>query len=233
MKKEDLEKVYKQVYELEDGNYVVSTKSQDEVTIVDYWADLDLNEVYGMEGEWGLVDKDGNVVIKPEYIYPPLERGENYQVMLPEKYMEIEGEERVVLVKHGLIDKKGKIIIPVKYIYMRPIDNIGKYFSVVNKETGKSGVLDKSNNIVVPFKYGYILSPEMIKIDDGSIYPDNIYQLSVNNDKLFGVYDLELKKEIIKPKYKYLKVVDYNRFLIGEDFFNCNTLIDENEKIIE
>ena len=233
MKKEDLEKVYKQVYELEDGNYVVSTKSQDEVTIVDYWADLDLNEVYGMEGEWGLVDKDGNVVIKPEYIYPPLERGENYQVMLPEKYMEIEGEERVVLVKHGLIDKKGKIIIPVKYIYMRPIDNIGKYFSVVNKETGKSGVLDKSNNIVVPFKYGYILSPEMIKIDDGSIYPDNIYQLSVNNDKLFGVYDLELKKEIIKPKYKYLKVVGYNRFLIGEDFFNCNTLIDENEKIIE
>ena len=233
MKKEDLEKVYKQVYELEDGNYVVSTKSQDEVTIVDYWADLDLNEVYGMEGEWGLVDKDGNVVIKPEYIYPPLERGENYQVMLPEKYMEIEGEERVVLVKHGLIDKKGKIIIPVKYIYMRPIDNIGKYFSVVNKETGKSGVLDKSNNIVVPFKYGYILSPEMIKIDDGSIYPDNIYQLAVNNDKLFGVYDLELKKEIIKPKYKYLKVVDYNRFLIGEDFFNCNTLIDENEKIIE
>ena len=97
MKKEDLEKVYKQVYELEDGNYVVSTKSQDEVTIVDYWADLDLNEVYGMEGEWGLVDKDGNVVIKPEYIYPPLERGENYQVMLPEEYMEIEGEERVVL----------------------------------------------------------------------------------------------------------------------------------------
>ncbi len=233
MKKEDLEKVYKQVYELEDGNYVVSTKSQDEVTIVDYWADLDLNEVYGMEGEWGLVDKDGNVVIKPEYIYPPLERGENYQVMLPEEYMEIEGEERVVLVKHGLIDKKGKIIIPVKYIYMSPIDNIGKYFIVVNKETGKSGVLDKSNNIVVPFKYGYILFPEMIKIDDGSIYPDNIYQLAVNNDKLFGVYDLELKKEIIKPKYKYLKVVDYNRFLIGEDFFNCNTLIDENEKIIE
>ena len=147
--------------------------------------------------------------------------------------MEIEGEERVVLVKHGLIDKKGKIIIPVKYIYMSPIDNIGKYFIVVNKETGKSGVLDKSNNIVVPFKYGYILFPEMIKIDDGSIYPDNIYQLAVNNDKLFGVYDLELKKEIIKPKYKYLKVVGYNRFLIGEDFFNCNTLIDENEKIIE
>ena len=233
MNKKDLEKIYKQVYKLEDGNYMVSKKSQNEVTEVDYWADLDLNEVYGMEGEWGLVDKAGNIVVKPKYIYPFLERGENYQVMLPYKYKKIEGKERIVLLKHGLLDKKGNVIIPIKYVYMEVLDNTGTYFSAVEPKTGKSGVLDKTNNIIVPFKYGYISSPEMIKTDNGSVYPDNIYQVVVVNNDLFGVYDLILKKEIIKPKYKHLRIISYNKFLIGEDFFSCNTLIDENEHIIK
>ena len=233
MDEKDLEKLYKQVYKLKDGNYMVSTKSQDEVTEVDYWADLDLTAVYGMEGNWGLVDKDGNIIIQPKYIYPFLEHGENYQVMLPYRYKKIQGKEKIVLVKHGLIDKKGNVIIPIKYIYMEVIDNIGTYFKMLDPKTGRAGILDKDNKIVVPFEYDYISSPQTIKTDYYSIYPDNIYQVAVNKNNLFGVYDLKLKKEIIEPKYKYLKIIDYNKFLTGEDGFNCNTLIDENEHKIK
>ena len=73
----------------------------------------------------------------------------------------------------------------------------------------------------------------MIKTEYCEIYPDHIYQAKVKNNGLYGVYDVKLKKEIIKPKYKYLKIVGYNKFLIGEDFESCNTLINEEEQEIK
>ena len=230
----ELEKKYKQVWKLSDGNYAVSDKAQDEVSEVDYWnAHTDINAVYGLEGNWGLVDKDGNVVIEPQYIYPFLECGDNYQVMLPYKYQEIDGKEIIVTLKHGLIDKKGNVIIPIKYLFMAALDNTGTYFKAFDIELEKDGVLDKNNQIIVPFEYEYIPSSPalMIHTKYGDIYPEHIYQVKVCNGHLYGVYDLELKKEIIKPQYKYLKIIDYNKFLIGEDYEHCHTLI--NEKNIE
>ena len=80
----ELKMKYKQVCKLNDGNYAVSDKDKNEVAEVDYWnAHTSIDEVYGLEGNWGLVDKDGNVVIKPQFIYPFIECGDNYQVMLP------------------------------------------------------------------------------------------------------------------------------------------------------
>ncbi len=237
MNKDELKNKYKQICELKDGNYMVSNKSQDEVNEVDYCAHTNIDEVYGMEGNWGLVDKDGNIIIEPKYIYPFLRHGENYQVMLPEEYRNIDGKEIISTLKHGLIDKKGNIIIPIIYLYMEAMDNTGTYFRVVDSKNYKSGVIDKNNNIVVPFKYEYIQdSPDpslRIRTKYGDIYPDNIYQVKVSNNDLYGIYDLKLKKEIIKPKYKELKITDYNRFLIGDDYDSCNTLIDEKEKIIK
>ncbi len=228
----ELEKKYKQVCKLKDGNYAVSNKSQSEVNEVDYWnAHTSVDKVYGLEGNWGLVDKNGKVVIEPQYIYPFIECGENYQVMLPYEYQMIKGKE-IIILKHGLIDKKGNIIIPIKYLFMEAMDNTGTYFKVFDSELEKDGVLDKNNNIIVPFKYQYIKpSPDlelMIKTKYCDIYPDNIYQVKVCNNNLYSVYDLKLRKEIIKPKYKYLKIIGYNKFLVGEDYENCNTLLNEN-----
>ena len=233
----ELRKKYKQVYKLNDGNYMVSTKSQNEIDDVEYWgAHTNIDEVYGMEGNWGLVDKDDHIIIEPKYIYPFIECGNNYQVMLPHQYKNVNGRKTIVTLKHGLIDKKGKIMIPIKYLYMEAMDNTGSYFRIVDSKTYKSGVIDKNNNIVVPLKYEYIqASPDlelMTKTKYCNIYPNNIYQVKVSNNDLYGVYDLKLKKEIIKPKYKHLKIVNYNRFLIGEDYDSCNTLIDEKEQII-
>ena len=234
---EELKKKYKQVWKLNDGNYAVSDKSQDEVNEVDYWnAHTDITEVYGLEGNWGLVDKNGNVIIEPQYIYPFIECGDNYQVMLPYEYLNVEGKEIIITLKCGLIDKKGNIIIPVKYLFMAAMDNTGTYFKVFDDELEKDGVLDKENNIIVPFVYQYIpSSPDlalMIKTEYCDIYPDHIDQVKICNNDLYGVFDLKLKKEIIAPKYKYLKIIGYNKFLVGEDYENCNTLINEKENVI-
>lgn len=237
MSTKELKKKYKQVCKLNDGNYAVSDKSQDEVNEVDYWnAHTAIDGVYGLEGDWGLVDKTGNVVIEPQYIYPFIEYENNYQVMLPYKYQKIDGKKIVVTLKHGLIDKKGNIIIPIKYLFMEAMDNTGTYFRVFDGKLEKDGVLDKENNIIVPFKYQYIqASPDlelMKKTKYCDIYPDHIYQVKICNDDLYGVYDINLKREIIEPKYKYLKIVGYNKFLVGEDYDHCNTLINENDVII-
>lgn len=237
MNTKELKKKYKQVCKLNDGNYAVSNKSQDEVHKVDYWsAHTAIDEVYGLEGNWGLVDKNGNVVIEPKYIYPFIECGNNYQVMLPYESREIDGKETIIILKHGLIDKKGNIIIPIKYLFMEAMDNTGTYFKVFDSKIKKDGVLDKENNIIVPFTYQYIkASPDlelMKKTKYCDIYPDHIYQVKVCNNDLYGVYDLKLKKEIIRPKYKYLKIINYNKFLVGEDYKNCNSLISENDSVI-
>lgn len=232
----ELKKKYKQVYKLSDGNYMVSTKSQKEVSPVEYYAHTNIDEVYGLEGEWGIVDKNDKVIIKPKYIYPFIECGDNYQVMLLDEEKEIDGVKRIICLKHGLIDKNGKVIIPIKYLYMEEMDNLGTYFRVADPNTYKSGVIDKNNKIVIPFNYSYIqASPdlELMKHEKNhDIYPIDIYQVKVSNNDLYGIYDLKLKKEIISPKYGYIKVIYYNRFLIGKDYDNCNTLIDEKENII-
>lgn len=237
MSVEELMKKYKNVCKLEDGSFCVSTKHFDEVAPVLYWeAHTDITAVYGAEGKWSLVDKDGNVIIKPKYIYPFLECGDNYLVMMPHKYKIIDGCRTVVLLKCGLIDKKGNEIIPVQYLNMEAMDNTGTYFRVVDAINFKSGVLDKNNTIVVPFKYEYIqASPDLelcVHTKYGYTYPNYIYQVLIKNNDLYGVYDLKLKKEIIKPKYNWLRIIGYNRFVIGENYEACNTLIDEDEQVI-
>ncbi len=236
MKKEKRMQKYEQIYKLDDGNFNVSKKNNDEVAKVEYYAHTNIDEVYGEEGKWGLVDKLGKLIIRPKYIYPFIECRDNYQVMLPYDYKKINGQKKVLTLKHGLIDKKGKIIIPIKYLYMEAMDNTGTYFRVVDRKTYKSGVIDKNNKIVIPFNYEFIqASPDpelMIKLKNRDIYPDKIVQVKICNNDLYGIYDLKLKKEIIKPKYKCLEIVAYNKFKIGADYESLNTLINEKEEII-
>ena len=237
MKIEELKQKYKQVYELEDGNFNVSTKSPNEVNKVDYWnAHTAIDQVYGLEGNWGLLDKEGNVLVEPQYIYPFIECGENYQVMLPYEYAKEQEEEIIITLKHGLLDKKGNCIIPIQYLFMEAMDNTGTYFRVYDPTLEKDGVLDKENHIIVPFVYDFIpASPDlalMIHTKYCSIYPDHINQVKICNKDLYGVFDLNLKKEIIKPKYNYLKIIGTNKFLVGENHENCTTLINEKEETI-
>lgn len=209
-------------FKLRDGNYTVNTLTKENAPKVYFYAHTNMEEIYGLEGKWGLVDKFDNVIIEPKYIYPLLNYGDNLQAMLPEDI--IDGV--VTTLKHGLINKKGNTIIPFKYIYMECMDISGTYFRVVEPEIDKAGVIDKNNEIVVPFEYDFISAD--LEICDS----DNIYQVVVVNNYLQGVYDLILKKEIIKPKYGHIEIVDYNKFLIGDDYETCNIMINEKEEII-
>lgn len=224
---------YKNVLKMLDGNYAVNILTKDEIPKVEYYAHTDIDALYGLEGKWGLIDKDENIIIQPKYIYPFIECGDNFQVMLPETI----NNDVITTLKHGLIDKKGNIIIPIKYIYMEVMDNSGTYFRVVDSISYKSGVLDKNNNIIVPFKYEYIESRPNLELCNQNeyctTYPDNIYQVKVCNGDLYGIYDLKLKREIIKPKYKMIKIIGYNKFLVGEDYETCDTLINEKEENVK
>ena len=224
LKEDILNNKYTNVLEIIDGNFVVNTVKENEKPSVDYYAHTNIDEVYGLEGKWGLVDNN-NIIIKPKYIYPFIKCGNNLQVMLAHT---IENN-TIVTLKHGLIDTKGNVIIPIKYLYMESMDNLGKYFRVVDPITYKSGVLDNNNKIIVPFKYEYIqASPDLELCDTNdysSVYPDYIYQVKVCNNDLYGIYDLKLRKEVISPKYKYIKIIGYNNFLIGTDYDSCNKII--------
>ena len=230
--KDEFNGKYPCVLEMIDDNYVINTLTEKETPKVYYFAHTNMDEIYGLEGKWGLVDKFDNVIIEPKYIYPFIECGDNLQVMLPEDII----DDMVTTLKHGLIDKKGNTIIPFKYIYMESIDSSGTYFRVVEPENYKAGIIDKNNEIVVPFEYDFIPAyPEFEMCENNNfvyVYPDNVYQVKVSNNYLYGIYDLILKKEIIKPKYKYIKIIDYNKFLIGEDYENCNIMINEKEETI-
>lgn len=216
--------------------FEVNTLDRKDAPLVEYYAHVNIDEVYGLEGNWGLVDMKGNEIIKPQYIYPFIECGDNLQVMLSNSTKTIKGKKRIITLKHGLIDRKGNVIIPIKYLYMDCMDNSGIYFRVADPKSLKSAVLDKNNNIIIPFDYEYIdpIPDSELCINNGygTIYPDNIYQVKVSNNDLYGIYDLKLKKEIIKPKYKYMKIIDYNKFMIGDDYENCNKIINEKDELI-
>ncbi len=228
----ELEKKYKQVYELSDGNYCVSTKTSDEICDED-WASFDTGIIFGNAGCWGMLDKDGNEIIEPKYLFPLFKEGNNYQVVILNQVKIIDGKRVITDILQGLINERGEEIIPAQYPFMSSLDSSGNYFKVFNRRLNITGVLDKNNNIMVPFDYDYIDDPsyELCLHDRYSnIYPNNVSQVAVMHNDLDGVYDITLQKEIIKPKYKYLKIIGYNRFLVGEDYYNCNIIIDQNEE---
>lgn len=215
-KRKELEKKYKQVYELSDGNYCVSTKTSDEICDEDYASD-DTGIIFGNPGCWGMINKDGKVIIEPKYLFPLFEQGNNYQVVMLDEVSLIDGKRTIISLLQGLINKVGEEIIPIKYSFMESIDSNNNYFSVFDTKLGKSGVIDKNNNIVIPFHYEYISSPSLemcLNTRYNTICPKEVTQLAVLNNNLYGVYDISLQKEIIKPKYKKLKVIGYNRFLV-------------------
>ena len=68
--KDEFNGKYPCVLEMIDDNYVINTLTEKETPKVYYFAHTNMDEIYGLEGKWGLVDKFDNVIIEPKYIYP-------------------------------------------------------------------------------------------------------------------------------------------------------------------
>ena len=88
--------------------------------------------------KWGLVDKSGNIVLKPDYDEISSIRDDIAYIIKNEKW--------------GVIDKYGKLIVePKKYIVMS--DFTDKGLSLVRITNSKIGVIDKTGRVVVEPKY--------------------------------------------------------------------------------
>lgn len=225
----ELEKKYKQVYEISNGNFYVSTKTSDEICD-ENWASDDTGIIFGDPGCWGMLDKDGNVIIEPKYLFPLFPEGNSYQVAMLDEIRIIDGKRIITHILQGLINEKGEEIITIEYPFMRCLDSNGNYFEVFDQHLNKDGVLDKKNNIIIPFDYDYIDAPSYelcVPTRKCCIYPKVTIQLSIKKNGLYGVYDIEKKEEIIKPKYKSLKVIGYNRFLVDDGII----INDSEEKL--
>lgn len=217
MNSEDIIKSrYKEYFKMPNNCYMVSTITKDDAGIIDNKLIDYLDDLDGMQGNWGICDELCNVIVIPKYLFPLIKCGNYYKVSLG-----IKNENNVIsTLKSGLIDEQGNEIVPIEYEFMQELDDNGSYFKVKNSEICKDGIIDNNNNIVVPFIYDLISS--WLKFG----------KIEIRNDNKSGIYDFESKKELIHPKYDWISAVSNEVYLIGLDNNNPKTIIDANENII-
>jgi len=144
---------------------------------------------------WGIVDIDGKVVIKPEYVCVQRFLGNN-------DLFEVEDKNG----KWGLVDHEGKIVLDVKYDM---INTYNKDFSMVLLDNNK-GLIDNSGKVILDSIYYSI----------GKINKYNVTEI-VMEQKNNG-YDeqrrglINEKGEIlIEPKFYALEVLYQNLLRVG------------------
>lgn len=128
-------------------------------------------------GKWGMVDKDGNVVVPYEYDWIDtcliLDQYQLYGCLDVDVLCVGKGEkdkERSCFKeddkikkglkaggKYGVIDMKGNVIIPLEYEDFE-YNVYGIYFEggLIAKKDGKWGVINEKNEAIIPFEYDYI-----------------------------------------------------------------------------
>lgn len=92
------------------------------------------------------------------------------------------------------------IYLDMKYKIIRELDD-NKY--IILTPSFKEGVIDKKGNILIPPVYDYItLNLNQYNcINDIYYYPHNINKVIIQINNKYGLYDIKLNKEIIKPIY--------------------------------
>lgn len=138
------------------------------------------------DGKWGMVDKNGKVVVPYEYDYI-----DQYTLDM-HRCLENQDDDFLLVVgkeehkddclkegaKYGYVNMRGEVVIPLEY------DEIYGWFgedgcSMVEKD-GKWGAIDKKGNIVVPIEYDDIIH------DDGygwSVFRDDGFVEVVKDGK--------------------------------------------------
>ena len=173
-----------------------------------------------LDGKWGVLDMQGNVLINPKYCDPvEISIFSEYTVVaLSYATVVSSGEEKK---KYGVIDNTTykEIIIPK---YMSLEDKDFGYFKVSNNEKSKPyGLIDSAEKVIFDIKYDNIfaISKDIISIQKNkkwvlvnskgysisSAEYDNLYKMLGNRSKVgrngkFGYID-EKGKEIIACQY--------------------------------
>lgn len=155
-----------------------------------YFPNPDINKTL-----WGLLNKDGKEIIKPEY-----------------NYLKANPENRLIMVKrrtdardlYGLYDYTGKKILAEEYHRIEDWDSPPNKKTMIVEKNELVGIVDKTGKIIVPFKYS------SIKYEEHGA--NSYYSIGLNGKT--GVMSLAFK-EIIAPVYRFL----FPEFEEGCDFF--------------
>jgi hypothetical protein len=181
----------------------------------------------------GLIDKDGNTVLKP--VYEHLSRPQNgvliaqmggkyglirtdgseltprkysyMELIAPGLYTAMNENER-----HGLINEKGETVLPFEYSY---ISSAGEGLFITARDE-KSGIIDRKGAVIVPFEYN-------------SLYPRMGVLVAFDGQGKAGI--VSMKNEIVVPfEYENLEILRADRFLADKG--GKRGLIDNKGKII-
>lgn len=117
---------------------------------------------YGISGaKWGLINKDGQIIIKPAY--------QELSDIMAGNVIAFQEKN-----SFGLISKAGKVLFPATYDVITPFNNQG-IAALRNKKGSKWSVVDKDGKVIVPesekglgfynFKDDYIGSLNLVNVD--------------------------------------------------------------------
>lgn len=157
------------------------------------WFEDNLLRVY-QNGQYGLIDFEGNILLKCEY----------------DEITALKGVEENLIVKKdqkvGLVNAKGQSIIKVVYNDIRPLKEGTKDEYIIVDENGKMGIVSTSGTVVLEPKYEevkYIYSTDMYAVKQ-----DNKWEIvNKSGEKILDGYEdyIHIKGEnvIVKKSDKF------------------------------
>lgn len=175
---------------------------------------INAQEVFIKNNKYGIKDSLGVVITKA-------------------KYDHIDDFNAVITItklkdKYGIINIKGKEVSPPIYQEIKPINFLISFVDV--QLDGKWGVLDLQGNVLVIPKYA---DPVGIYFSEYTVVSLTTVVSTGKENKVYGVIDNTSFKEIISPKYFFLKDIGFGYLKVIKDEKNKKYgLIDVNEKVI-
>lgn len=185
--------------------------------------------LYSLDEKVGVVDKKGNVLIKPEYttIYIPNQSKEVFFCFKDEEYQvlnskgkdifsefssvspiiisdtSLEMEKNVLYYeengKFGLVDFDGNKLTGAIYEKVESLKN--KPGCILVKKDGLYGVLDSYGNTVVDIKYNSVKSDEFCSETEGYLKTGYIVTEKTSTGIIYGYIDYN-GKMLVEPKYE-------------------------------
>jgi len=164
------------------------------------------------EGNNGMVDVKGNIILKPKYSII----GDNIIV----------GKNRLIAVEKddawGIVNQKGKTILPFKYDDITWLKDDVFLLSVVDKEN--SSFTGTFGTTITNFDFGLwssskgMISETMIdhiKTDEEFLKNDLVLFRPRSEDAKWGLMDLA-GKEVLNPQYDEISYISDNRIALGK-----------------
>jgi hypothetical protein len=186
--------------------------------------------LFGFEtsDKFGYMDKNGNIVIAPDYSY---KENSNAIPVFNKGLVAIKKGDKM-----GVIDKSGKIIIPFEYDYAYTHWQVKDAFPVIKKESGKNlyGLINAQNKIVIPIVYEEMLmDSNLVKLKkDNKWWVMNISGKQILPDAYDAITTYSQGQLIQATKGDQLKFFDASGTFLFEKAKNVYTILGCTEGMI-